>query len=67
MSPVRMMISFDETNNHPNHAAIMDLVSENCVFECNSPASDGTLYQGKEAIAQFWRDKFTQWSDALSR
>lgn len=55
---------FTEAQNRHDLAAMIDLVSDQCVFESNSPAPNGKLYQGKEAIAQLWHEIFTQWSDA---
>lgn len=73
MSPVRMervesgvrtMIAFTEAVNRHDLAAMMDLVSDNCVFEDCSPAPDGTLYQGKHDITQYWQEMFKQSPDA---
>ena len=50
------MIAFTEALNRHDLPAMMDLVSESCVFESSSPSPDGTLHQGKKAIAQFWQD-----------
>jgi ketosteroid isomerase-like protein len=73
MSPVRMervesgirtMIAFTEAHNRHDLTAMMDLVSENSVFESNSPAPDGTSYQGKKAITQYWQQMISQYSDS---
>lgn len=67
MSPVRMakfevslrlVLKFNEAFNRHDVAAMMELMSDDCVFENTSPAPDGTVYKGKEAVAQFWQDFF---------
>jgi predicted SnoaL-like aldol condensation-catalyzing enzyme len=37
---------------------MMQLMSDDCVFENTSPAPDGTVYTGKAAVTQFWQDFF---------
>ena len=44
---------------------MIDLVSDQSVFENNSPAPNGKLYQRKEAIAQFLLKILKQWSDVM--
>jgi len=39
---------------------MMQLMSEDCVFENTSPAPDGTVYAGVEAVTRFWEDFFRQ-------
>jgi predicted SnoaL-like aldol condensation-catalyzing enzyme len=34
------------------------LMSDDCVFENTSPAPDGTMYAGKDAVTQFWQGFF---------
>lgn len=67
MSPTRMskielatriVLAFNEAFNRHDVAGMMELMSEDCIFEHNGPPPDGTAYSGKEAITQFWRDFF---------
>jgi limonene-1,2-epoxide hydrolase len=67
MSPVRMskvesamrvVLAFNEALNHHDVASMMQLISEDCVFESPNPAPDGTVYSGKEAVTQFWENFF---------
>ena len=67
MSPIRMAkveaalrlaLKFVETFNHHDVAGMMQLMSDDCIFENTAPAPDGAVYSGKEAVAQFWRDFF---------
>jgi predicted SnoaL-like aldol condensation-catalyzing enzyme len=59
-SGVRIVIAFNEAFNRHDVAAMMQLMSDECIFENTDPAPDGAVYSGKEAIAQFWQDFFSQ-------
>ncbi|RPI52267.1 MAG: hypothetical protein EHM56_08585, partial [Chloroflexi bacterium] len=41
---------FNEALNAQDVDAMMDLMTEDCVFENTSPAPDGARYEGKEAV-----------------
>jgi len=67
MSPIRMsrletgirvVLEFNEVFNRHDIAGLVKLISDDCVFENTEPAPDGTVYAGKEAITQYWRDFF---------
>ena len=57
-SGVRMVLEFYEAFNRHDVAWMMQLMSDDCVFENTDPAPDGVVYAGKEAVARFWRDFF---------
>ncbi|PMP83992.1 MAG: hypothetical protein C0183_07140, partial [Roseiflexus castenholzii] len=57
---VRIVLDFNEAFNRHDVAGMMQLMSDDCVFENTHPAPDGTAYSGKAAVAQFWRDFFRQ-------
>jgi len=57
---VRVVLAFNEAFNRHDVAGMMQLMSDDCVFENTSPAPDGTVYQGKEAVTQFWQEFFRQ-------
>jgi len=59
-SAVRLVIAFNEAFNRHDVAGMMQLMSDDCIFENTTPAPDGTLYSGKEAVTQFWQDFFRQ-------
>lgn len=61
---VRLVIAFNEAFNHHDVAGMMVLMSEDCVFENTAPAPDGSVYQGKEAITQFWQRFFAESPEA---
>lgn len=69
MSPIRMskietamrvVMEFNEAFNRHDVPGMMQLMTEDCVFENTDPAPDGTRYSGKEAVTQFWQDFFRQ-------
>jgi predicted SnoaL-like aldol condensation-catalyzing enzyme len=59
-SAVRVVIAFNEAFNQHDVAGMMQLMSDDCVFENTSPAPDGTRYSGKEAVTQYWQEFFAQ-------
>ena len=59
-SAVRIVLEFNDAFNRHDVAAMMQLMSDDCVFENTDPAPDGTLYSGKEAVTQFWQDFFRE-------
>ena len=59
-SAVRLVIEFNDAFNRHDVAGMMKLLSDDCVFENTSPAPDGTVYSGREAVTQFWQDFFRE-------
>jgi ketosteroid isomerase-like protein len=59
-SAVRIVIAFNEAFNRHDIAGMLQLMSDDCVFENTSPAPDGTLYTGKVALTQYWQCFFAQ-------
>ena len=57
-SGIRAVLAFNEAFNRHDVPAMMQLMSDACVFENTSPAPDGTVYTGKPAVTQFWHDFF---------
>jgi hypothetical protein len=57
-STIRIALAFNEAFNRHDVAGMMQLMSEDCVFENTYPAPDGEAYAGKEAVTQFWQDFF---------
>ena len=57
-SATRIVLAFNEAFNHHDVAGMMQLMSDDCVFENTAPAPDGTVYKGKEEVTQFWQDFF---------
>ncbi|GIK56475.1 MAG: nuclear transport factor 2 family protein [Chloroflexi bacterium] len=59
-SGVRTVLAFHEAFNRHDVAGMMALMSDDCVFENTTPAPDGTVVVGKEAVTQFWQEFFRQ-------
>ncbi len=57
---VRLVLAFNEAFNRRDAEGMMRLMSKDCVFENTDPAPDGTVYSGREAVTQFWRDFFRE-------
>ena len=57
---VRLVLEFNEAFNRHDVAGMMQLMSDDCIFENTAPAPDGTVVSGKEAVTQFWVDFFRQ-------
>jgi len=59
-SAVRVVIAYNDAFNRHDVAGMMQLMSDDCVFENTDPAPDGAVFSGKEAVTQFWQDFFSQ-------
>ena len=57
-STMRIVLAFHEAFNRHDVAGMMQLMSEDCVFENTYPAPNGAVYSGKEIVTQFWQDFF---------
>jgi predicted SnoaL-like aldol condensation-catalyzing enzyme len=57
-SGLRVVIAFNEAFNRHDVPGMMQLITEDCVFEDTYPPPDGTLYKGKPAIARYWQGFF---------
>ncbi len=55
-SAMRVALEFNQAFNRHDVAAMMVLMNDDCVFENTSPAPDGAVYSGKEAVTQFWQN-----------
>lgn len=49
---------FNQVFNDHDVDAIMDLMTEDCIFENTSPRPDGTRYVGREHVRACWEDLF---------
>jgi ketosteroid isomerase-like protein len=59
-SAMRLVLAFNDAFNQHDVEGMMKLMSDDCVFENTAPAPDGTVYKGKDAVTQFWRDFFRE-------
>lgn len=55
---MRVVLAFNEALNRHDVPAMMQLMSEDCLFENTTPAPDGTVYKGKETVRRFWEEFF---------
>jgi len=55
---MRIVLAFNEAFNRHDVAGMMQLMSDDCVFENTDPAPDGTTHSGKKVVTQFWQDFF---------
>lgn len=69
MSPIRMsklesgirtVLAFNQAFNRHDIPGMMQLMSEDCLFEDTHPAPDGAVYRGKAAVTQYWQEFFDQ-------
>lgn len=63
-SAVRLALAFSEAFNRHDSAGIMQLMSDDCVFESNSPPPGGSVYTGRQEVSQFWQELFQTTSHA---
>ncbi len=59
-SAIRIVLEFNEAFNRHDVAGMMQLMSEDCVFENTASAPNGAVYSGKEAITEFWKNFFRE-------
>ncbi len=63
-SAIRIVLEFNAAFNRHDVNGMMQLMSDDCIFENTHPAPDGTTYAGREAVTQFWQEFFRQSSQA---
>ena len=56
--PVSVIEQFNDALNKHDVDAMMELMTQNCVFENTQPAPQGTRYEGHPALRAFWHDFF---------
>ena len=57
---IRVVIEFNEAFNRHDIQAMMQLMSDDCIFENTNPAPDGAIFKGKDAVTQFWEGFFSE-------
>jgi predicted SnoaL-like aldol condensation-catalyzing enzyme len=57
---IRIVLAFNDAFNRHDVAGMMQLMSDDCVFENTAPAPNGTVYSGKENVTRFWQDFFRE-------
>ena len=66
-SGIRTVLAFTEAFNRQDLQAMLNLVSEECLFQAPSPAPDGAVHKGKIAITQYWQEYFSSMARAHLR
>jgi ketosteroid isomerase-like protein len=56
---------FNAAFNRHDVDAVMNAMTEDCIFENTNPAPDGTRLVGAEAVRTYWQKFFTSNPDAL--
>ncbi|MFZ2486718.1 MAG: nuclear transport factor 2 family protein [Anaerolineae bacterium] len=54
----RLALEMQAATNRHDLAAMLRLLSEECILESALPAPDGTRYAGKAAVAAYWQAFF---------
>ncbi|PKO04088.1 MAG: nuclear transport factor 2 family protein [Chloroflexi bacterium HGW-Chloroflexi-3] len=54
----RIVLKFNNAFNRHNVLEMMQLMSDDCVFENTNPPPDGMIYSGKDEVTQFWHKFF---------
>ena len=57
-SGMRVALEFNKAFNRHDVPGMMQLLSEDCLFEDHCPAPDGKEYSGKEEITRFYQELF---------
>lgn len=57
---MRIVLDFNNAFNQHDVTGMMSLMSDDCVFENTSPAPDGTVYTGRDAVTKFWQEFFRE-------
>jgi limonene-1,2-epoxide hydrolase len=57
---IRIVLEFNGAFNRHDVPGMMQLMSDDCVFENTNPAPDGTVYSWKESVTQYWQDFFRE-------
>jgi len=66
MNATRMAVEkFNAAFNRHDVDAVMDAMTEDCVFENTSPTPDGTRIEGAATVRAYWQKFFAANPDAL--
>ena len=57
---VRTVMEFNDAFNRHDVTGMMQLTSDDTVFENTHPSPDGTKFSGKDAVTKFWDDFFRE-------
>src|SRR5205085_12251456 len=57
-STVEVIKRFNEAFNRHDVQAVMDLMTDDCIFEDTYPPPDGERFEGHVAVRHFWEEFF---------
>jgi predicted SnoaL-like aldol condensation-catalyzing enzyme len=57
---VRIVMEFNDAFNRHDVAGMMQLTTDDTVFENTHPPPDGTTFSGRETVTKFWEDFFRE-------
>ena len=63
-SGIRLVLEFNEAFNRHDVSGMVALMSDDCIFEDSSPAPDGSVYSGKEALTRYYQEFFRESPEA---
>lgn len=55
---IHLLEAFNQAFNRHDVAAMMAMMTEDCLFENTYPPPDGARFAGQEAVRLFWEDFF---------
>ena len=65
LSTIEVINKFNEAFNRHDVPAVMDLMTEDCLFDNTYPPPDGERFEGQEAVRGFWEEFFRSSPDAM--
>jgi ketosteroid isomerase-like protein len=64
-STVEAVTRFNDACEKHDVEALMDTMTDDCIFEDTAPFPDGTRYEGRESVRKYWARFFLNWHDAV--
>lgn len=64
ISTISVIENFNAAFNLHDVTAVMNLMTDDCVFENTSPMPDGTRIEGSDAVRKYWEKFFAANRDA---
>ena len=64
-STIQVIERFNEAFNRHDVQAVMDLMTDDCVFENTYPAPDGERFEGQDAVRRYWEEFFGSSPDSI--
>jgi ketosteroid isomerase-like protein len=65
LSTIEVINKFNEAFNRHDVQAVMNLMTEDCVFENTYPSPDGERFEGQDAVRRYWEEFFGSSPDSV--